>query len=133
MYIATALISSFEVSLDLLPHIAADVQIQVLHRRCRIEKQDALDQRLRVLHLVDRLLLDVITEAVIAPVVAHLSVQEVLVDGRQFLTKRFVEVLDDFRVSTHPILPLRTTKTRSARRFVIAFLRVLRDSVVRHL
>jgi len=39
-------------------------------------------------------------------------VQEVLVNRRQFLTKRFVQVLDDFRVSTHPFPPQQVSGVR---------------------
>ena len=67
----------------------------------RVEKQDALDQFLGVLHLVDRLLLDERAEPVVAPVVAHLRVQEVLVDGRQLLLERLVELSNDLVVSAH--------------------------------
>jgi hypothetical protein len=56
---------------------------------------------LGVLHLVDRLLLDVVPEPVIAPVVAHLRVEKVLVDGGQLFAQRDVQLLDHLRVTLH--------------------------------
>ena len=53
-------------------------------RRCRfghpLEVEDALDERVGVLHLADRLLAELLGEALVAPVRAHLGVDEVLVD-----------------------------------------------------
>jgi hypothetical protein len=44
-----------------------------------------------VAHLVDRLVLDVLGEAEIPPVLAHLGVEEVLVDRRQLGGEHVVE------------------------------------------
>jgi hypothetical protein len=55
---------------------AADVQWQRHHRRDAVEKKNPFDQHLGVLHLGDRLSLDVPGELVIAPVLAGFGVQE---------------------------------------------------------
>ena len=86
---------------ELRLHVTADVEFQVLHLGGGVEEQDALDQLLGVLHLVDRLLLDVVAERVVAPLVAHLRVQEVLVDGRELLTQRHVQLGNDLRGPFH--------------------------------
>ena len=52
-------------------------QVQVFHLGRRIQEQQALNQLLGVLHLVDRLFPDEVAEAVIAPVVSHFRVEEV--------------------------------------------------------
>jgi hypothetical protein len=76
-----------------------------LPRSCRfgqpLEEQDALDQPVGVLHLVDRLLLLVLLQLLQAPVAEHAGVQEVLVDRGELVIERLVEVLDDFRVAFH--------------------------------
>ena len=82
---------------DRLPH----VQRQVLHLRNRVEEQQPLDDLFGVLHLVDRLLLDEVAELGVPPALAHLGVQEVLVDGGQLLAQRVVQVRDDGVVSSH--------------------------------
>ena len=78
------------VGLELRAHVRADVQVQILHLRRRVEEQQPLDDLLGMLHLVDRLLADEAAKLVIAPVVAHLRVQEVLVDGRELLPQRIL-------------------------------------------
>ena len=40
-----------------------------------------------------------------APVAAHLAVDEVLVDGRQLVRERIVEIVDDFGVALHNCSP----------------------------
>ena len=73
-----------QVVLELLAHRLADAErgepLQVGHP---VEEQDPLDQRLGVLHLVDRLVADVRRQLRESPVVAHLGVDEVLVDRRE--------------------------------------------------
>ena len=59
------------------------------------EIQDALDQRVGMLHLIDALSVQVAIQADQAPVLAHLGVQEVLIDRRQFASEDSVEAFDD--------------------------------------
>jgi hypothetical protein len=81
LYISTAFVSRLQIGLELLFDVGADAQRHVLHLRRRIEKQQPLDQFLGVLHLVDRLLFNVVAELVVTPVVTHLRVQKVLIDS----------------------------------------------------
>ena len=54
-----------------------------------VEKENALNELFCVLHLVDGLFLDERAQLVIVPVLAHFSVQEVLIYG----SKLFVQCL----------------------------------------
>ena len=59
-----------------------------------LEVEQALDQMVRILHLIDRLGSETLAQAVIAPVVEHLGVEEVLIDCRQLSGQYFVEKFD---------------------------------------
>jgi hypothetical protein len=77
-----------EVELELLLHRLADVDlVEALDVGHALEEEDALDELVGVLHLVDRLVADLLGQLGVAPVGAHLRVDEVLVDrcqlGRQ--------------------------------------------------
>jgi hypothetical protein len=54
-----------------------------------------------VLHLADRLLHQVGSEALVAPVLAHAGVDEVLVDGGQLRAEHVLQDLDDLVVPLH--------------------------------
>jgi len=91
-----------EVAIELLPDVAPDGELHELgHAGRAIQEEDALDERLGVLHFVDRFFLDVIREVAVVPVLAHLGMQEVLVDRGQFFLERLVQQGDDFRVAFH--------------------------------
>ena len=91
-----------EVELQLLGDGLADAhREQALHVRHAVEVEDPLDHDVGVLHLVDRLVAAVLGEAVVAPVRAHLRVDEVLVDRRQLRGEHVVEELDDVGVTLH--------------------------------
>ena len=66
-----------------------------------IQKEDALDQRFGVLHLVDGLLLDVVAEPLVLPVLAHFGVQKILIDGGQLLGERLIESLNNLGIPLH--------------------------------
>ena len=74
-------------------------------RRCRfghaLEEQDPADELVGVLHLVDRLLAVVLRERLVAPVVEHLVVDEVLVDRRELGGQDLVEQFGDGGVALH--------------------------------
>ena len=74
---------------------------EALQVRHAFEIEDALDQLVGILHLADRLVAVVLAEAFVAPVVAHLGVDEVLVDGRELGGENLVEQLDDRLVAAH--------------------------------
>ena len=91
-----------EVGLELLLHGLADAQrAETLQVGNPFEVEDALDERLGVLHLLDRLVADLLAESPVAPVVAHLGVDEVLVDRRQLAGQHLVEQLENLVVATH--------------------------------
>jgi hypothetical protein len=66
-----------------------------------LEEEDAVGQPLRVGHLLDRLGTGVRRELRVAPVLLHLRVQEVLVDGGQLAGELLVEQLDHAGVTLH--------------------------------
>ena len=91
-----------QVVFDLLFHRRADFQReQLVHDGRAIEQQDPLDERLGMLHFVDGFFLGVIAEPFVTPVVAHLGVQEVLIDGGQLRLQHFVQVGKHLLVSAH--------------------------------
>src|SRR5882672_4248640 len=66
-----------------------------------VEVQDALHQRVRVLHLVERLLADLVPEPLVAPVLTEAGVQPVLVDGRELAGEDVVQERDDLGIAFH--------------------------------
>lgn len=91
-----------QVALQHFLGVLADQQLaEVLQVGQAFEEQDALDELVGMLHLVDRLVVLVGAEALQAPVVPHARVEEVLVDRDQLVAEDLVEVLDDFLVAFH--------------------------------
>ena len=82
--------------------VFADLQpAQILQVGQAFEEEDALDQRVGMLHLIDGFLVFVLAEFAQAPVLVHARVQEVLVDGDQLVAKNLVEMLNDLLVAFH--------------------------------
>lgn len=52
-------------------------------------------------HLVDGLLFDVLRVFFVAPVFRHLGVEEILVDGGELVSQRFVQMLEDGLIPLH--------------------------------
>ena len=101
------LVLEVERELQLLGHGLADAHgaepLQVGHA---LEEEDPPDQLVGVLHLVDRLVAVVLRERLVAPVVEHLVVDEVLVDRRELGGQDLVEQFGDGSVALHaPRLP----------------------------
>jgi hypothetical protein len=69
-----------------------------------VEVEDALDDLVGVLHLLDGFLAGDGGQLGEAPVVAHLRVDEVLVDGGELRGEDLVQNLDDLRVALHLVL-----------------------------
>src|SRR5690606_10336978 len=90
---------------DLLDRLADLELVDGLEVGKAFEKQDAVRQRVGVLHLVDRFLPLVLGELLDSPVLQHAVVQPVLVDGGEFVGERLVEVLDDLRIALHHASP----------------------------
>ena len=73
--------------------------------RRALQEQDALDEALGMLHLGDRALLEILAQAGVAPVLGHLGMHHVLVDGGQLAGKQTVQRVDKFLVSLHGSAP----------------------------
>ena len=79
----------FEVVLELLTNVLSDVESHQLgHIRRGVKEQNTLDNYFGVFHLIDGLLLDEFRQLLVLPVLAHLGVKEVLVNGCQFFLQR---------------------------------------------
>ncbi len=67
-------------------HVGTDVdRIQVADNGHSVEEEDTGDELFRVFHLRDSPRLDRFMESRVAPIVAHLSMHHVLVDGSQLI------------------------------------------------
>src|SRR5690606_611415 len=66
-----------------------------------LQEQDALDELVGMLHLVDGFLVGVLAQLLQAPAVEHAGMQEIQVDGRQLVLQDVVEVTQDGRVALH--------------------------------
>src|SRR3954447_19675756 len=96
---------NLHVILKLLLDGSADVDLKVVtHVRSAIEIKDSFHQLLSVLHFVDGFLADVIGEFRVAPVLAHLSMKEVLIDGRELGLKNLLQNREDLGVTFHVAL-----------------------------
>ena len=94
-----------QVALERFLHVLADAQlVQVLQVRQALEEEDARDQRVGMLHLVDRLVVLVVAELRIAPVPEHAGVQEVLVDRGELVGQHRVEVAKHLGIAAHGTL-----------------------------
>ncbi len=75
--------------------------VEILEIRQTFEKQDAVDQAIRMLHLIDRFLVLDLVEFLESPILEHASVQEVLVYRGQFICENGIEVFDDPLIALH--------------------------------
>src|SRR5262249_14397229 len=87
-------------------------RIEHLHVGKAVEEDDALDQLVGVLHLLDRFLAPLLGERAIAPIVQQAIVQPILVDGGQLVPQPAVEIFDDGRIALHAALPWQYGPTR---------------------
>src|SRR5689334_20272617 len=91
-----------EVGLQRFERIFPDQQLaQVLEVRQPLEKENALDQSVGVLHLVDRFFFLVLFQLVQPPIAEHAGVQEVLIDGSELVEQHLVQVLHHLGVALH--------------------------------
>ena len=91
-----------QVALELLADRLADVQLVVaLQVRHALEEQDAADHLIGVLHLVDRLLAQLVSQPLVTPVLTHLAVDEILVDRSQLVEQQRAEELQNVIVPLH--------------------------------
>jgi len=88
-----------------LAHLGADMDlVQVADDRLPLEEEYAGDQFFRMLHLVDGTGADHGVQPLVPPVLAHLGMDEILVDGGQLLGKTHVQMLDNGVISFHDSL-----------------------------
>src|SRR5262249_48873561 len=91
-----------QVELELLVDGLADEDLaQALQVGQPLEVEHALDELVRVLHLVDALGADLLPEPLVAPVLAHAGVHEVLVDAGELAGENLVQEVDDLVVAFH--------------------------------
>ncbi len=96
-----------QVALEHLPSVLTDLQLaQILDVRQAFKKQNALDQLVSMLHLVNGFSVLVLAELVQTPIFIHARMQKVLIDRDQLIGKDLVEMLDDCNVAFHDgVLP----------------------------
>ena len=106
----------FEVEAVLLDRIFADLDGEVaLHIGHAFEEEDAGDDRVRVLHLLERLPALFRRELIEAPVLTHPVMDEVLVDGGELRGEYLVEQVDDVFVALHEFSFARSIETTHTR------------------
>ncbi len=86
----------------LLHDVLADPdRVHPLHVGDAVQKEDALDEFIGVFHLLHRVSAFRGGDLLVAPVLAHLVVDVVLVDRREFGGQDIVQSGDDFRIALH--------------------------------
>src|SRR4029077_5110271 len=95
-----------EIQAELLRHGLADVHLaEALDVRNTFEVEDALDELIGVLDLADRFFTELLPEPLVAPVLAHPAVDEVLIDRRELGCEDLVQEGDDLLVASHSTPP----------------------------
>jgi hypothetical protein len=91
-----------EVRIERFAYVLADLELVVaLQVGHALEVQDPLDHLVGVLHLVDRLGVDLLRQLLEAPVAAELGVDEVLVDRGQLVGEQIVQDAENLGVALH--------------------------------
>ena len=104
---------AFEDFLDVL----ADAQgIENLQVGEAVEEDDALDEAIRVVHLLDGFLAPGLRKFLVAPIVQEPVMQPVLVDRRQLAAQAAIEILDNLGITLHPTL---SSNRRRVRRILL--------------
>ena len=75
--------------------------IERLHVRKAFKENDAIDQSVAVTHFLDGFFAPFRRELINAPIFEKPVMKPVLIDRRQFMTQRVVEIFDDFRIALH--------------------------------
>jgi hypothetical protein len=106
---------AFTLELDpkLLGHVLPDRhRPHPLHVGDALEEQDPVHDPLRVLHLFEGDVPEALRQSPVAPVLAHLRVQEVLIDDGQLQGQQIVERVRNPAVPLHPrsLLPRRASR-----------------------
>ena len=96
----------FQVALEHFPGVLPNHEFaKILKIGQTLQKQDALHQVIGVFHFINGLVVFVLCQFPESPVLIHLAVQEVLVDGNQLVVENFVEVFDDLWIAFHGVVP----------------------------
>jgi hypothetical protein len=74
------------------------------HIRGSVEEQNSVHQLFGMNHFFDGLFAVESSEPEVAPVLAHLRMEEVLVNGSELRLKRLAQILENFIVSAHPTI-----------------------------
>src|SRR5262249_20602390 len=77
-----------------------------------LEEEDSFDEALGVLHLAHRFLVVLVAEFPEAPVLAHLGLAEILVDGGQLDGQGAVQGIQHLRITLHAEGSLRCVRRR---------------------
>ena len=91
-----------EIAFKLRLDVVADINLpNVGHVGSSVEEKNAVHEFFGVNHFFDGFFAVMGAEAEISPVVAHLAVEEVLIDGCELGLEGFAQVFVDFIVSAH--------------------------------
>src|SRR5438552_2775226 len=91
-----------QITFEDLAHILADQElVEVLQIGQAVEEQDALDQLVGVLHLVERGVVLAVAELCDAPMAQHPRMQKILIDRGQLVLEHRIQMLDDGLVAPH--------------------------------
>ena len=75
--------------------------VKILQIGQALQKQNALDQLVGMLHFLNRFFLKLFRKLVITPVERHARMQEILVDRGQLKLQRMIEIFDNFLIAFH--------------------------------
>src|SRR3954469_14806706 len=94
-----------QIALQRFLNVLADEQLpEILQIGKSIQKKNALDELVRMLHLVYRLVLRIIGRTFQSPVRDHAEVKKVLVDGGQLILEDRVQMPNDGWITLHGAL-----------------------------
>lgn len=98
--IGARLLLDLQIADDDLAHVLADHQsVEILQIGQSPEKKDSLGQPIRMFHLVDGFFVFVLGQMRDAPIVQHPRMQEILVDGREFVLQNEIEEFEGLVVA----------------------------------
>src|SRR5438874_2114497 len=91
-----------QIAFEDLAHILADQElVEILQIGEAIEEQDALDQLVGVLHLVEGGVVLAVAELCDAPMAQHPRMQKILIDRGQLVLEHRIQMLNDGLVAPH--------------------------------
>src|SRR5206468_2734443 len=91
-----------QITFEDLAHILADQElVEILQIGQAVEEQDAFDQLVGVLHLVERGVVFAVAELCDAPMAQHPRMQKILIDRGQLVLEHRIQMLDDGLVAPH--------------------------------